>query len=155
MVQRCRGFTLLELMVVIALIGVLLGMVSFAIGPNPARQARQDAHAVAALIQQLRERAVLDGEEFGLRLSDGGYRALRLAAKGWEPASVLHTWPVNVQLHLEQDGYPLILASDEGPPQVLMLSSDEISAFTLTFSTSERTLLSLSSDGLGEVVIDG
>ncbi|MHC8322768.1 type II secretion system minor pseudopilin GspH [Pseudomonas sp. GB2N2] len=153
--QRCRGFTLLELMIVIVLVGVLLGMVSFAVGPNPARQARQDAQGMAGLIQQLRERAVLDGEEFGLRLSDGGYRALRLAAHRWEPVSVLYTWPVNVQLHLEQDGYPLILGSDEGPPQVLMLSNDEISAFTLTFSTPERTLLSLSSDGFGEVVIDG
>ena len=146
---------MLELMIVIVLIGVLLGMVSFATGPNPARQARQEAHGMAGLIQQLRERAVLDGEEYGLRLSDGGYRAMRLAAQGWKPVSALHTWPVNVQLHLEQDGHPLILGIDDGPAQLLMLSSDETSAFTLTFSTPDRTLLSVSSDGLGEVVIDG
>lgn len=34
--QRCRGFTLLELMVVMVLIGVLLGLVSLVGGSNPA-----------------------------------------------------------------------------------------------------------------------
>ncbi|WP_150713554.1 type II secretion system minor pseudopilin GspH [Pseudomonas fluorescens] len=153
--QRCRGFTLLELMIVIVLIGVLLGMASLATGPNPARQARQEAHAMAGLVGQLRERAVLDGEEYGLRLSDGGYRMMRLAAQGWQPMAALQAWPVNVQLYLEQDGHPQTLQGDEGPPQLLMLSSDETSAFTLTFSTPDRTLLSVSSDGLGKVVIDG
>lgn len=142
-------------MIVMVLIGVLLGMVSFATGPNPARQAWQDAHGMASLVRQLRERAVLDGVEYGIRLSDGGYRPMRLAASGWEPMAAFHTWPVNVQLQLEQDGHPLILGRDEGPPQLLMLSSDETSAFTLTFSIPDRTLLSVSSDGLGEVVIDG
>lgn len=36
-----------------------------------------------------------------------------------------------------------------------MLSSDETSTFTLTFETRGRAWLSLSSDGISEVVIDG
>ena len=49
----------------------------------------------------------------------------------------------------------LTLGGDQGLPQLLMLSSDENTAFTLTFTMGDRTLLSLSSDGLGEAVIDG
>ena len=49
MPRRCRGFTLLELMIVLVLIGVLMGMVSFATGSSPARQARQEAVAFAGL----------------------------------------------------------------------------------------------------------
>ena len=153
--QRCRGFTLLELMIVIVVIGVLLCMVSLVGGPNPVRQARHEAHGMAGLIQQLRERAVLDGEEYGLRISDSGYRAMRLDARGWEPVAAFYKWPDTLRLHLEQDGHSLMLGADEGLPQLLMLSSDETSAFTQTFATRDSTLLSLSSDGLGEAVIDG
>jgi general secretion pathway protein H len=142
------------MMIVMVLIGVLLGMVSFATGPNLLRQARQEAQGIAAMIQQLRERAVLDGAEYGLRLSDGGYRAMRLGAQGWEPQAAFQPWPDALRLHLEQDGHSSTLGADEGPPQLLLLSSDETSAFTLTFSTRDGTLLSLSSDGLGEAVID-
>ena len=154
MQRHCRGFTLLELMIVIVVIGVLLGMVSFASGPNPARQARQEADAFIGMIQQLRERAVLDGQEYGVRLSVGGYRTMRLADRVWEPVTGFHPWPQNLRPSLEQDGHPMSLGTDDGPPQLLMLSSDEISAFTLTFASENKTWLSLSSDGIGEVVID-
>lgn len=146
---------MLELMIVIVVIGVLLGLVSVVSGTNPAREARHEAHGVAGMIQQLRERAVLEGKEYGIRLSDNGYRAMRLDARGWESVSAFYTWPDALRLHLEQDGHSLLLGTDEGSPQLLMLSSDETSAFTLTFSTRGNTLLSLSSDGLGEAVIDG
>lgn len=155
MQQRCRGFTLLELMVVIVLIGVLAGMVSFASGTSPARQARQEADALAGMIRQLRERAVLESQEYGVRLSAEGYRPLRLGSRGWEPVAAFYRWPDNLRLRLRHDGYVVNLGADEGPPQLLMLSSDETSLFTLTFEIEGRNWLSLSSDGVGEVQIDG
>ena len=155
MPRRCRGFTLLELMIVIVLIGVLVGMVSFATGMNPARQARQEADALAGMIRQLRQQAVLESQEHGVRLSTDGYRAMRLGVRGWEPVSSFHRWPDNMRLRLKHDGYSVSLGADEGPPQLLMLSSDETSTFTLTFETRGRDWLSLSSDGISEVVIDG
>jgi general secretion pathway protein H len=60
-----------------------------------------------------------------------------------------------LRLRLTHYGYSVNLGADEGPPQLLMLSSDETSPFTLTFESKDRTWLSLSSDGVGEVVIDG
>jgi general secretion pathway protein H len=57
-------------------------------------------------------------------------------------------------LSLEQEGYSLSLGADAGPPQVLLLSSDETSSFTLQFAGRDKVWASLSSDGIGEVVID-
>jgi general secretion pathway protein H len=153
--RSCRGFTLLELMIVIVLIGVLVGMVSFATGMNPARQARHEADTLAGMIRQLRERAVIEGQEYGVRLSVDGYRAMRLDVRGWEAMTAVYRWPDQLRLRLKQDGYSVSLGADEGPPQLLMLSSDETSSFTVTFEVRDRIRSRLTSDGIGEVVIDG
>jgi general secretion pathway protein H len=144
----------LELMIVIVVVGVLLGMVSFVGGGSPAREVRQVAEAMVQVIHQLRERAVFEGQEYGLRLGTDGHRVMRRGDGGWEPVEGLTTWPLSIRVRLQQDGYGVGLDADEGPPQLLLLSNDETSAFTLTFESGDRTWLSLSGDGIGEVVID-
>lgn len=138
----------------IVVVGVLLGMVSFVGGGSPAREVRQVAEAMVQVIHQLRERAVLEGQEYGLRLGTDGHRVMRRGDGGWEPVEGLTTWPLSIRVRLQQDGYGVGLDADEGPPQLLLLSNDETSAFTLTFESGDRTWLSLSGDGIGEVVID-
>jgi len=140
---------------VIVLVGFLLGMVSFAGGGSPARQVRQEAEAMVQVIHQLRERAVFEGQDYGLRLSTDGHRAMRQGVHGWESVAELTDWPLSVRVHFRQDGYAVDLDADEGPPQLLIFSNDETSVFTLTFESTNRTWLSLSGDGLGEVAIDG
>ena len=141
-------------MIVMVVVGVLLGMVSLAGGGSLARQVKQDAEAMVQVIHQLRERAVFEGQEYGLRLSADGYRVMHLGVRGWEPVRARTEWPLNVRVRLQQDGYGVGLDADEGPPQLLLLSNDETSAFALTFESGDRTWLNLSGDGIGEVAID-
>ncbi|MGX9382364.1 type II secretion system minor pseudopilin GspH [Pseudomonas sp. JQ36] len=152
--QRCRGFTLLELMVVMLLIGMLLGMVSLVGGNNPAQVARQEASRIARMIEQFRERAVLEGREFGVGFSLEGYRVLQLDAQGWQPLTALQQWPADLHAQLVLDGLPVRLLNSAPAPQLLMLSSDEISAFSLLLASRERVWAGLASDGLSEVTLD-
>ncbi|MDP9783615.1 type II secretion system minor pseudopilin GspH [Pseudomonas fluorescens] len=153
--RHFRGFTLLELMVVIVLIGVVMGMVSLALGPSPVREARQQAQDFVRVVQQLRERAVLDGLEYGVRIQPRGYQALRLESLGWTAVSALQRMPESLTLGLEQDGHVLTLDDAQGPPQLLMLSSDEISPFRLLIKVAGQTISQVMSDGLAEPLIDG
>lgn len=141
-------------MIVIVLIGVLVGMVSLATGVNPAQIARQEANALAGVVRQLREKAVLEGREYGLRLSVEGYRAMRLDERGWEPLAAFTRWPESLRLSLEQEGYSMRLGADTGPPQILLYSSDETSSFTLTFAGQDRIWATVTGDGNGEVMVD-
>lgn len=152
--QYSRGFTLLELMVVIVLIGILLGMVSFATGNHPVRQARQQASGLIQLLQTLREQAVLEGREYGLRLGIDGYQVVRFDGQDWRALGTAYRLPAGLQLRLEQEGQPLTLGDRPGHPHLLLLSSDETSAFTLYIATDGRQEVSVSSDGLGEPMID-
>ncbi|TWC10535.1 MULTISPECIES: type II secretion system minor pseudopilin GspH [unclassified Pseudomonas] len=154
MYRHCRGFTLLELMVVIVLIGVLLGTVGLAIGKDSARQARQQAQDFIRVVQQLREQAVLDGQEYGLRMQSGAYQALRLEALDWVPAATLHQLPEDLKFELEVDRHVLKLNDAPGSPQLLLLSSDEISPFRLFIHAGGKTLARVFSDGLAEPLID-
>ena len=153
MPRQSRGFTLLELMVVIALVGVVLGVVSLATGSSPARVARQEAGQVLQGVEQFREQAVIEGREYGVRIQRDEYRVLRLEADGWQPTGTVHRLPQGLYLHLEQEGQRLNL--DGTLPQLLMLSSDEVSAFVLSFKSAEQTWLSLVSDGAGDPWIEG
>ncbi len=152
--QACRGFTLLELMVVMVLIGVLLGMVGLATGNPPARLARQEANGLIQLLQTLREQAVLEGREYGLRLEPEGYQVLRLDGEVWHPAGSAYRLPQGLQLRLEQPGQASTFVDRPDQPHLLVLSSDESSAFTLHLHVDQQSLVSLSSDGLSEVALD-
>ncbi|SEN33994.1 general secretion pathway protein H [Pseudomonas sp. ok272] len=152
--RRCQGFTLLELMVVMVLIGVLLGMVQLAGGNDPARQARQEASGLIQLLHSVREQAVLEGREYGLRLAPEEYQLLVLEHQQWRPVGNVRRMPHGVQLSLAVAGQPSARKAQEDQPQVLILSSDENTPFTARLLVAGQSVLSLSSDGLNEAVLD-
>lgn len=154
MKRNVRGFTLLEMLVVIVVISVVIGMVTLVAGENPARQARQQALAVAQLLQASRESAVLEGREYGMRLDRDSYQMLRLERSRWQPLGAPNRLPEGLFMTLEQEGRPLSLSDQPGQPQIVVLSSDELSPFALSFASKTQRWLSVSSDGLGEPVID-
>ena len=87
------GFTLIELMVVIVMIGVLVTMVHISQGDKRARDARQEAQVMLALMQGLREKAVLEGQEYGLRLEPEAYQQMRLQGAIWQAVEAPVTLP--------------------------------------------------------------
>jgi general secretion pathway protein H len=142
------------MLVVIVVISVVIGMVTLVAGENPARQAREQARAVAQLLQASRESAVLEGREYGMRLDRDSYQMLRLEHSTWQPLGAPNRLPEGLFMALEQEGRPLSLSDHSGQPQIVLLSSDELSPFVLSFSDKTQRWFSLASDGLDEPVID-
>ncbi len=143
---RSAGFTLLELMVVMVLIGIIF---SFAVlsmrGDDVAEIMQQEARRLETLLALANDEAIVRGEELGVRFTDEGYEFLVLAQEGWQvPDDGLlkaYTLPADITMELELEGDQ---SSDnekpqpdtELPPQVLILSSGEMTPFAVIFSSN-------------------
>lgn len=144
-----RGFTLLETLVVIVLLGVLLGTVTLVAGPSTGRQARDQATGLLQVLHAAREAAVLDGRKYGLLFRHDSYRLLRLQPDGWQPVAPLRS-AGSLRWTLAQGGLPVALGPEQDVPQVWLLTSDEYSPFELQLEADGKPLVAIIGDGLNE-----
>lgn len=137
--MRSRGFTLVEILVVLVVIGVVTGTVLLtAFTGGESRLVRQEAQRLEIVAGRLRDESVLRMVEYGLRFHSGGYEILVWSDGRWIPEDGGHDWPAVLQAELVVNGQAVALDSER--PQVAFLSSGEADGFELT----------LRADGAGE-----
>lgn len=74
-----QGFTLLEVLMVVLVVGILSSVVMLSVGTGGAeRHLREEANRLAALLEQAASEAVMQNQELGLQLTGSGYRFLCL-----------------------------------------------------------------------------
>lgn len=162
---RSRGFTLIEILVVLVIISIISAVAVLSLGTlgrdPPAKHA---AEKLTALLNLASDQAVMDGDQYGLRVETHGYEFLRYDGLHWNPVqddSLLRARHVDssVQLILHLDGAVTKLpqaqtsagaagaelpgdadaASNPPLPQILLLSSGEITPFEITVSGSSAS----------------
>lgn len=158
--QRVRGFTLIELMVVLLLIGLAIGMVNLNLGGSEDRQARYFVDQLAALLHYADENAALQGDLLGLQFNTETNGDLQLSwarnrGGDWlpaEPPFVTQTLPEFLALEVRVDDQPVDLLKEAKTPQVIFSGSGEMTDFELRFRRNEQPLGFIAVDFTGDLV---
>ncbi len=164
------GFTLIEILIVLVIIGVLATLISLKIGNRALDdQLLTQAQRFEQLLRLAQEETEVKGIALGLRFTTSGYQFLGLNDKGaWVEYSngVIHSRridpPFFAELHVEgrmvppaQDASPGADPRDQKKkiePQVLLLPGGETTAFAVDLKAQNyRSWFHIESDTLGRI----
>ena len=157
-----RGFTLLEVMIVMLLVGIMTGFALLSVGGGPRERLAEEGKRLAALVELHQQEAILRGEPRGIRFTRAGYAILSLNEQGeWRPPAAATTLlqrelPEDIALGLWIDDRPAELAAAGQLPQVLLLAGGEATEFVAVFGFSDdqgpdAPLYRVAGDALGRL----
>ncbi len=138
-----RGFTLLEIMVVLVLVGIITSFALLSVGGGPRERLAEEARRLAALVELHQQEAILNGETRGIQFSRTGYALLTLGEKGqWQSPTaantlIQHTLPEDIALGLWVEDRAVDLKTTAKLPQVLLLASGETTEFVAVFGFAD------------------
>lgn len=144
--RACAGFTLLELLIVLALMALAVSMTGLVSARDPAREARQEAAGILELLQHGRQLALGEGREYGLCVTPAAVQLMRWRGASWQPQGGALQAASALQLTVQ--GLSVQLPTRCREPQVLLSSSDEISAFSLRLNRDGKTHARVVGNGL-------
>ena len=151
------GFTLVELLIVVVIVGVLAGVVVLGfVGSDREQNLRTEAERIAALIELARDEALQRNEEWGLVVDDDGYgfRVFDELERRWAEVDERPFQPRTVEdirLHVRVDDLDVLKLgkAKRRRPELIIFSSGEQTPFEIELEPSwETTPWIVSSDGL-------
>lgn len=112
-----QGFTLVELMIVLAIVGLMSAVVIMTM-PDPRGRLVSEAERFAARVQVARDGAIIDGHEMSLTIDPLGYGFEERRRGEWRPvqqrALARADWPQGTRVAVGRDSRKTIIFDTTG-----------------------------------------
>ncbi|MCU7932496.1 MAG: type II secretion system minor pseudopilin GspH [Candidatus Thiodiazotropha sp. (ex Codakia rugifera)] len=156
---RREGFTLVEVMVVVIIIGILINYVALSFGrSSPSDLLKSEAQRLSSLIGLASEEALLRSLLIGVDIDEESYSFLTLDEGNWQPMTDNlfrgRRLPEGIELSIissqqtEED-------EEEVIPEVILMNSGEMTPFELKISSDlSESYYRLTGNVIGERAID-
>lgn len=177
-VATARGFTLIEIMVVMVIIALIATATVMSTGSNFSQKVGNEARRLAAIIRLAQDEALINSTEVGVILDETKYTFVLYEQGQWLPITnekmyEEHTLLEGVEMVLQVDGFDGIVLGEERDdddeeedekrsltPQIYILSSGELSPFILTMGVEseipeEEFFYQIQGHFDGRILLDG
>ena len=136
LIDKTRGFTLFEIIVVVFIIGLIVTFGSLSISQHSDRYVEDEAKRIHHLVRLATEEAVLGAQEYSLLVNYEGYSFAQLVGPKWEPIEGdsffrSREFPDNLSVKMFVYEQEVNLNDSEKPVQIYLLSSGEVTPFKL------------------------
>lgn len=174
------GFTLIEVLVVVTIIGIISAVVVLSLGNlGDDRELQTEARRITSLIEMASDEATLQGRDFGLEFLQTGYRFVEYDALTGQWSEVFGDELMRLRQLAQDTEFDLFLedrrvlldidAADSAQnddaddnylrqdylPHILILSSGDITPFRLEIvRNTDRSSVSLGVSANGEISVD-
>lgn len=149
-----RGFTLLELLVVLVIVGIMLGFVSVNVMPSERQVLQNEAQRVALLMQLARDEAIVRNRAIAFEIDSYGYRFWIRNDTAWDKFD-----QDDLLREREFKRAPLDLlieppSTESGQALRIVFGREPVDKpFVLTMSRNDATV-AIKADGIGNFVVE-
>lgn len=151
-----KGFTLIEILIVLVIISITIGFAVIAFGDfGSEKRIIFSAEQLVNTMKLAQQEALLNSGTLGLKINNKGYQILEFNPSGsWQPLSnkalfKAHSFPENTIVTLETKGQV-----SSNLPEVIINCTGDMTPFTLKMGTSDKkTILIIIGSHNGSLVL--
>lgn len=135
----CRGFTLLELLVVMFIMAIIVTFVTLNMSGGKDQLAQEEIIRLGQLIKMAKQEAILKSREYAIRFNEEGYVFVIFNDNQWQALEGddlfrSRKFPPQLKLDFNVNGENVLfeVKEEEQLPHIYFFSSGEMTPFTIT-----------------------
>ncbi len=151
-----QGFTLIEIMVVVAIAAIMIGAAVMAFPDSSNDRLKEHGERFSALISLAQDEAILQSQDLAVAISDSDYSFYRRENSSWVAYSdkpfVARVVDGGIQGELVLEGISIkLLPFNKSKPQIVIYSNGEMTPFSYNFSNEKKSKYTIQFDGAGNL----